>query len=62
MNTETHIEQLFNLGAYPENSQTDSLFLAAVQDELIFHYEHNLMFKHFCERKCFNPYEPFKID
>ena len=62
MNTENHIEQLFCLGAYPENSQADSLFLSAVKDELIFHYEHNLMFRNFCERRCFNPYGHFRIE
>lgn len=62
MDIETNIDKLFDSGVYPEDLQTDTLFLASVQDELIFHFEQNPLFRYFCERKRFDPYGSFKLD
>lgn len=54
--TLTPMDQLFAEPVYSANPQTDELYLKALQKELIFHYEHNDMYRQFCERKGFNPY------
>lgn len=54
----TAIDQLFGVYVYSSEPGTDSLYLKALQEELIFHYEHNEMYRHFCERKGFDPHEP----
>ena len=54
--TLTPMDQLFAESVYSANPQTDELYLKALQEELIFHYEHNDMYRQFCERKGFNPY------
>jgi hypothetical protein len=56
-NTEKNIEQLFELPVYDDSQVAQSLFIRSLQDELIFHYENNPMYRQFCERKGFNPYE-----
>ena len=59
----TNIEQLLAGEAFPHNmAATESLFEGALQDELIFHYEHNSSFRQFCDRKKFNPYATFSLD
>ncbi|MEG0890840.1 MAG: acyl-CoA reductase [Bacteroidales bacterium] len=40
----------------PYSDETYGMFLEALQEELIFQYEHNEMYKRFCDRKVFNPY------
>lgn len=54
-NLEKNIEQLFKLPVYDDSQEAQSLFLRSLQDELIFHYENNPMYRQFCERKGFNP-------
>ena len=62
-NNHTNIEQLLAGEAFPHNmAATESLFEGALQDELIFHYEHNSSFRQFCDRKKFNPYATFSLD
>ena len=56
-NSEKNIEQLFDLPVYDDSQVAQSLFIRSLQDELIFHYENNLMYHQFCERKGFNPHE-----
>jgi len=55
--SEKNIEQLFDLPVYDDSRVAQSLFIRSLQDELIFHYENNLMYHQFCERKGFNPHE-----
>lgn len=56
-NSEKNIEQLFELPVYDDSQVAQSLFIRSLQDELIFHYENNSMYRQFCERKGFNPHE-----
>lgn len=60
---DTNIEQLLAGNAFPHNLDVaEHLFEAALQDELIFHYNHNLLFRQFCDRKGFNPYSTLALD
>jgi len=52
-----YIDQLFEKSPYQHDAQVDELFLNALQEELVFHYENNAFYKQFCERKQFNPYQ-----
>lgn len=54
--TLTPMDQLFAEPVYSADPQTDALYLKALQDELIFHYEHNDMYRQFCNRKGFDPH------
>lgn len=40
---------------YDDSQEHERLFLESLQEELIFHYEHNVMYKQFCNRKGFDP-------
>lgn len=53
----TYMDQLFNLPAYSDNEEQRSLYLKALQEELVFHYEHNEMYRQFCDRKGFDPHK-----
>lgn len=50
------IDQLFAEQVYSAEPHTDELYMKALQAELIFHYEHNEMYRQFCDRKGFNPH------
>lgn len=50
-----YMDQLFNLPAYSDNEEQQRLYLKALQEELVFHYEHNDMYRQFCDRKGFDP-------
>ena len=52
----TQMDQLFAEPVYSDASQTGAIYLKALQEELIFHYEHNDMYRQFCNRKGFNPH------
>ena len=52
----SYMDELFNLPVYSDNEEQRSLYLKALQEELIFHYEHNEMYRQFCNRKGFDPY------
>lgn len=53
----TYMDQLFSLPAYSDNEEQQRLYLKALQEELIFHYEHNDMYRQFCDRKGFDPHQ-----
>ena len=55
-------DELLELGPYDGSKEADDLFMQALQEEVIFHYENNEMYKRFCERKGFDPYKPFTIE
>lgn len=50
-------DELLSLAAYNHNEENDKLFVQALQEELIFHFEHNEMYRRFCQRKGFDPYQ-----
>lgn len=54
------IDQLFNEPVYADSPQADSLYLQALQEELVFHYEHNELYRRFCDRKGFDPHKPIR--
>lgn len=51
---QTAMDLLFAEPVYSDTEQTNQLFLQALQEELIFHYEHNEMYRQFCDRKGFD--------
>ncbi|MDR3246395.1 MAG: acyl-CoA reductase [Prevotellaceae bacterium] len=51
--TDELIEQI----AYLETDNSERLFYESMQEELIFHYDHNEMYRHFCEHKSFDPHK-----
>ena len=53
----TYMDQLFSLPAYSDNEEQQCLYLKALQEELVFHYEHNDMYRQFCDRKGFDPHQ-----
>lgn len=55
-------DELLELAPYDGSRETDALFMQALQEELIFHYEHNDMYRRFCDRKGFNPYKSFRLE
>ena len=52
----TQMDQLFAEPVYSETPQTEAIYLKALQEELIFHYENNDMYRQFCNRKGFDPH------
>ena len=54
--TLTPMDQLFAEPVYSDTHHTDELYMKALQEELIFHYEHNDMYRQFCNRKGFDPH------
>ena len=56
------IEVLLTKEPFTEYSDSDSLFLDAMSQSLIFHYEHSDIFKQYCIKKNFNPYHDFTLD
>lgn len=59
MSDTSKTDELLSLNAYEGGAEVNLLFLEALQEELCFHYDHNEMYRHFCERKHFNPHEGF---
>jgi len=53
------MDQLFSEPVYSDTPKTDALYLKALQEELVFHYEHNDMYHQFCDRKGFDPHAEF---
>ena len=43
----TYMDELFTLPAFAGDEQQQALYLKALQEELIFHYEHNEMYRQF---------------
>ncbi len=52
----TYMDQLFAEPVYSDTPNSQDLYLKALQEELVFHYEHNQMYRQFCDRKGFNPH------
>ncbi len=52
----TAMDLLFAEPVYSGTEQTNQLFLQALREELVFHYEHNEMYRQFCDRKGFDPH------
>lgn len=50
------MDMLFAEPVYSADNKTDAIYLKALQEELIFHYEHNEMYRQFCNRKGFDPH------
>lgn len=50
------VDELLALNAYEGNEDCDALFMQALQEELVFHYEYNQMYRQFCIRKGFDPH------
>lgn len=53
----SYMDELFALSAYTDDEQQQKLFLKTLQEELVFHYEHNEMYRQFCDRKGFDPHK-----
>lgn len=47
---------LLSLPAYDGSRECDATFMEALREELIFHYDHNAMYRQFCDRKHFDPH------
>ena len=55
-------DELLELAPYDGSQEAEDLFMQALQEETIFHYEHNEMYRRFCDRKGFDPHKPFSIE
>ena len=55
-------DELLELAPYEGGQEAEELFMQALQEECIFHYEHNEMYQRFCDRKGFDPHQPFTIE
>ena len=55
-------DDLLELAPYDGSLKADDLFMQALQEECVFHYEHNEMYHRFCDRKGFDPHKPFTIE
>jgi hypothetical protein len=56
--SQNNVEELLGRAPYDGSKECEALFMKALQEELCFHYDNNAMYRHFCERKLFNPHEP----
>ena len=57
---DNNIDLLFEQPTYSADFITNELFLKALQDELVFHYDNNEMYRLFCNRKGFDPHDELK--
>ena len=57
MSEQFKTDNLLALSAYDGSAESDQLFMDALQEELIFHFEHNEMYRQFCDRKGFDPHK-----
>lgn len=55
-------DELLELAPYDGSQEAEHLFIQALQEETIFHYEHNKMYQRFCDRKGFDPHKSFSIE
>lgn len=53
----TNMDQLFAEPVYSGAPETNACYLQALQEELVFHYDHNEMYRQFCDRKGFDPHK-----
>lgn len=52
----TVMDRLFAEPVYSCSTETNAIYMKALQEELIFHYDNNEMYRQFCRRKGFNPH------
>lgn len=52
------VDELLGLRPYDGSPMAEQLFIEALQEELAFHYDYNEMYRHFCERKGYDPHKP----
>jgi hypothetical protein len=50
--------ELLSMPPYDGSGDCEAAFMQSLQQELIFHYENNEMYRHFCDRKGFDPHVP----
>lgn len=50
-------DELLSFAPYDYSQGQEKAFLDGMKEELTYHYENNYMFRQFCDRKGFNPYE-----
>jgi len=55
-------DELLELAPYNGSEEAEELFMLALQEECVFHYEHNEMYRRFCDRKGFDPHKSFTIE
>ena len=55
-------EDLLERVPYDGSRETEDLFMEALREEIVYHYEHNGMYCRFCKRKGFDPHHPFAIE
>lgn len=55
-------DELLALQPYAQDAAAEALYMSALQEELVFHYEHNEMYRRFLDRKGFDPHRPFAIE
>lgn len=55
-------EELLEKVPYDGSRETDNLFMEALREEITYHYEHNDMYRRFCNRKGFDPHHPFTVE
>lgn len=55
---ETAIDRLFAADVYSDSPAANQAYIDALSEELRFHYEHNVAYRTFCERKGFDPRLP----
>lgn len=55
-------DELLDLAPYDYSDEAQGLFERALQEEAVFHYEHNEMYRRFCDRKGFDPHRPFTAE
>ena len=53
-------DELLEFAPYDGSQEAEDLFMQALQEECVFHYEHNEMYQRFCDRKGFDPHKPFQ--
>lgn len=51
------VDELLSFAPYDYSAEQESAFVEALQEELLYHYENNEMFRQFCDRKGFDPKE-----
>jgi len=50
------VDELLSYAPYDYSEEQHRAFIVALQEELSYHYENNVMFRQFCNRKGFSPY------
>lgn len=56
------VDRLLDCQPYSGSKDAETLFMQSLQEECVFHYEHNSMYRNFCDRKGFDPHKPFTIE